>query len=161
MADDFSGSERFKPVTTRRDFLGIAAVWSAICTFVMALIGACRLPMPSVFPESDPRVKLGRPRSFALGSSTYLPKHRLWVFREERGFHVISSVCTHLGCIAERKEDGQFHCPCHGSRFGEDGRVLGGPAPRGLVWVDLSISPEGYLVADTLNEVPPGTIFEV
>ncbi|MCH9002640.1 MAG: hypothetical protein IIC02_08710, partial [Planctomycetes bacterium] len=59
-------SERFKPPATRRDFLGLAASWSAILAFVMALLGAMRLPMPSVFPESNPRVKLGRPRRFAV-----------------------------------------------------------------------------------------------
>ncbi len=163
MPQDPSTSERFKPPETRRDFLGIAAAWSAICAFAMALIGALRLPMPSVFPESDSRVKLGPPSSYPPGSSTYLPAHRLWIFRDERGFgfHALSAVCTHLGCVAGRDESGGFFCPCHGSRFDEDGNVLGGPAPRGLIWVELGLSPEGELVADTLREVPAGTVFVV
>jgi glycine/D-amino acid oxidase-like deaminating enzyme/nitrite reductase/ring-hydroxylating ferredoxin subunit len=50
--------------------------------------------------------------------------------RDEEGtLHAVSARCTHLGCIvgfnaAERSWD----CPCHGSRFGLDGRVLQGPA---------------------------------
>ncbi len=158
MSDPVHESERFKPPASRRDFLGLAAAWSAIGAFVMAMLGAARLPMPSVFPESDSRAKLGRPKQFATGSATYFPQQRLWLFRDAEGFHAISSVCTHLGCIAERLEDGQFNCPCHGSKFDASGRVMGGPAPKGLVWLELSVSPEGWLVADTLKETEPGTV---
>lgn len=149
-------SERFAAPKTRRDFLGLAAAWSAVGAFVMALLGAMRLPMPSVFPESNTRVKLGKPQEFAMGSTTYFPAPRLWLYRDERGLHAISSVCTHLGCIAERTESGEFHCPCHGSKFDASGAVESGPAPKGLMWVELAVSPEGWLVADTLKEVDAG-----
>lgn len=152
-------SGRFKPVQTRRDFLGLAAAWSAIVAFAAALIGAMRLPMPSVFPESDSKIKLGRPDRFAVGSSTYVAQHRLWLFRNDEGFHAISSICTHLGCVANRTEEGEFHCPCHGSRFDGSGKVTAGPAPKGLLWIELTVSPEGQLVADTLKEVDAGTVF--
>jgi glycine/D-amino acid oxidase-like deaminating enzyme/nitrite reductase/ring-hydroxylating ferredoxin subunit len=52
------------------------------------------------------------------------------VARDDAGtLQAVSARCTHLGCIvgfnaAERSWD----CPCHGSRFGLDGRVLQGPA---------------------------------
>lgn len=153
-------SERFKPPATRRDFLGLAATWSTVIAFVMAMLGSLRLPMPSVFPESDSKVKLGRPEQFAIGSATYFPMRQLWLFREKEGFHAISSICTHLGCITERAADGTFKCPCHGSSFGTNGLVTGGPAPKGLVWVELTVSPEGGLVADTLKEINEGVIFD-
>lgn len=152
-------AERFKAKRTRRDFLGLAAAWSAIAAFAMAMLGAMRLPMPSVFPESSSKVKLGPPDRFTAGAAVYFSKPRLWLFRGDTGFHAISSVCTHLGCISDRTEDGHFECPCHGSKFDADGNVEGGPAPKGLVWVELSVSPEGQLVADTLKEVKPGTFF--
>jgi len=153
-------ARRFQAPETRRDFLGLAATWSAVVAFVMATLGAMRLPMPSVFPESNSKVKLGKPQAFALGSATYFSQHRLWLYREERGFHAISSVCTHLGCIAEKAADGRFHCPCHGSKFDAVGNVKGGPAPKGLIWAELSVSPEGWLVADTLKPVPLGTMLK-
>ncbi len=160
-SEDLFKSERFKSPRTRRDFLGLAAAWSAIIAFAMAMLGSLRLPMPSVFPESNPRVKLGPPQRFAVGSATYFPKHRLWLFRNEAGFHAISSICTHLGCVAEREDDGIFSCPCHGSIFDSVGRVKGGPAPKGLVWIELSMSPEGQLIAETLKPVLAETMFEV
>lgn len=159
--DPIETSQRFRPPATRRDFLGLAAAWSAVVAFVMAMLGALRLPMPSVFPESNAQVKLGRPQGFTAGSATYFPQHHLWLFRREEGFHAISSVCTHLGCITQRVEDGTFRCPCHGSEFDGSGRVRSGPAPKGLNWVALSVSPEGWLVADTLKKVEQGTVLNV
>lgn len=160
MDHQLESSERFKAPRTRRDFLGLAAAWTAVAAFVMALLGAMRLPMPSVFPESNSRVKLGKPKRFAVGSETYFAKNRLWLYRGDAGFYAISSVCTHLGCIVERTEEGAFSCPCHGSKFDREGAVAGGPAPKGLVWLELSVSPEGWLVADTLKEVKTGTVLE-
>lgn len=43
-----------------------------------------------------------------------------------------SARCTHLGCRLDRVIDGHVVCPCHGSRFDEQGRVLNGPAARPL-----------------------------
>jgi len=45
---------------------------------------------------------------------------------------VVVGVCTHLGCVPNRKEAGWF-CPCHGSVFDNSGRILHGPAPTNLV----------------------------
>jgi glycine/D-amino acid oxidase-like deaminating enzyme/nitrite reductase/ring-hydroxylating ferredoxin subunit len=55
-------------------------------------------------------------------------------YRDHDGaLHAVSPTCTHLGCqvkfnAAERSWD----CPCHGSRFDVDGRVLEGPAVKDL-----------------------------
>ena len=37
--------------------------------------------------------------------------------------------CPHMGCgLKWNKEERSWDCPCHGSRFGEDGECLDGPA---------------------------------
>jgi Rieske Fe-S protein len=47
--------------------------------------------------------------------------------------HELSAVCTHLGCIvAWNALEQSWDCPCHGSRFSPDGKVLNGPATRNL-----------------------------
>lgn len=43
-----------------------------------------------------------------------------------------SARCTHLGCRLDRVIDGAVVCPCHGSRFDDQGRVLNGPAAKPL-----------------------------
>lgn len=48
-------------------------------------------------------------------------------------FHVLSAVCTHLGCIVIwRGQEQILFCPCHAGRFSPAGKVLGGPPPRPL-----------------------------
>jgi Rieske Fe-S protein len=46
---------------------------------------------------------------------------------------VFSPVCPHMGCRYNwQAESKQFICPCHGSVFSPEGKVLGGPSPRSL-----------------------------
>ncbi|MBI2944775.1 MAG: Rieske 2Fe-2S domain-containing protein [Candidatus Wallbacteria bacterium] len=145
----------------RRDFLGLAAVWSAVAAFFAAAIGALRLPMPAVFPESNSKVKLGPPDAFRPGSQTHLPEQKLWVVHDEGGLYALSTVCTHLGCIAGKEKSGEFRCPCHGSVFSKEGKVLGGPAPKALGRLALSLAPDGQLVCDTMTAVDPATRLKV
>lgn len=47
--------------------------------------------------------------------------------------HAVDAVCPHLGCVvAFNSGDETWDCPCHGSRFGIDGRVIDGPAVDAL-----------------------------
>jgi nitrite reductase/ring-hydroxylating ferredoxin subunit len=55
-------------------------------------------------------------------------------YRDEGGaLSVLSPVCTHLKCLVRwNMADKSWDCPCHGSRFHPDGRVLSGPAESPL-----------------------------
>ncbi|MGH9175912.1 MAG: FAD-dependent oxidoreductase, partial [Vicinamibacterales bacterium] len=53
--------------------------------------------------------------------------------------HLVSPACTHLGCdVAWNALEQSWDCPCHGSRFHPDGRVIHGPATSSLVPVDAA-----------------------
>lgn len=56
--------------------------------------------------------------------------HKLAVYRDQAGaLHRVSAICTHQGCqVAFNPVERSWDCPCHGSRFDIDGRVLHGPA---------------------------------
>lgn len=56
------------------------------------------------------------------------------VYRDESGnTHVLSARCPHLGCLVAWSEaDKTWECPCHGSRFTAEGRLLQGPATTDL-----------------------------
>lgn len=42
----------------------------------------------------------------------------------------INAVCTHLGCVVPfNTAENKFLCPCHGSQYNNQGKVVRGPAP--------------------------------
>mmetsp|Transcript_11421 Transcript_11421/g.29466 ORF Transcript_11421/g.29466 Transcript_11421/m.29466 type:complete len:228 (-) Transcript_11421:93-776(-) len=54
--------------------------------------------------------------------------------------YALKAECTHLGCIAPWDQSTKrFVCPCHGSQYDEEGRVLRGPAPTALALAHVSL----------------------
>jgi Rieske Fe-S protein len=56
---------------------------------------------------------------------------------------VLSSHCTHLGCKINRMENGRLACPCHGSEYDLEGKVLKGPAYKSLQILPSKLSSDG------------------
>jgi len=56
------------------------------------------------------------------------------VYCDESGVrHELSAVCKHLGCIVDwNPVESSWDCPCHGSRFNQNGHVITGPANSDL-----------------------------
>ena len=161
MSTDLQTSKRFQAPKERRDFLGLASLWSAGVALAIGLFGALRLPVPAVFPESNSRVKLGPRQQFKDTSVIWFPDYRLWVYSDAGELYAISAICTHLGCTVATQEGGGFYCPCHGSRFAPSGAVIAGPAPRPLAHLALLLSPDGQVVVDQQQEVSPETRLKV
>jgi glycine/D-amino acid oxidase-like deaminating enzyme/nitrite reductase/ring-hydroxylating ferredoxin subunit len=59
-------------------------------------------------------------------------------YRDESGvLHKVSAVCTHLKCLVRwNNSERTWDCPCHGSRFDYEGRVIQGPAVEDLERID-------------------------
>ncbi len=77
-----------------------------------------------------------------------LLREGLILFMENREIRrVFSRRCSHLGCQVQAGADGNFfECPCHGSRFDNDGRVLHGPAKTGLTMLNFHQDGQTLLV---------------
>ncbi|KAL6143805.1 hypothetical protein ACLB2K_054500 [Fragaria x ananassa] len=58
----------------------------------------------------------------------------------------INAVCTHLGCVVPfNSAENKFICPCHGSQYNDQGRVVRGPAPLSLALAHADID-EGKVI---------------
>ena len=59
----------------------------------------------------------------------------------------LSAECTHASCAVRtyNTDAGAHICPCHGSRFGIDGRRLSGPAPFALDRYPISVGENGLI----------------
>jgi glycine/D-amino acid oxidase-like deaminating enzyme/nitrite reductase/ring-hydroxylating ferredoxin subunit len=59
---------------------------------------------------------------------------RVAAYRDPDGaVHAVSPICTHMGCtVAWNTAETTWDCPCHGSRFTCDGKVIQGPAVKDL-----------------------------
>lgn len=65
------------------------------------------------------------------------------VYKDDDGsLRALTAVCTHLGCTVEFNGQARtWDCPCHGSRFALDGRVIHGPAEKDLAPREISVQP--------------------
>jgi nitrite reductase/ring-hydroxylating ferredoxin subunit len=151
--DDQQRRDGPSPDVNRRTFfvMGCVGVGAATLGFAGATV---RYLVPNVLYEPSRRFPIGNPLDFPPGSTTFLPDRRLYVFNGSDGLYCISSVCTHLGCNVRHVASG-FECPCHGSRYDENGRVISGPAPKALAWYGVTLSPREQLIVDLDKMVGP------
>lgn len=60
--------------------------------------------------------------------------HKVAVYKNAEGsINAYTAICPHLGCVLQWNGDEKsFDCPCHGSRFTNEGVVINGPAVSNL-----------------------------
>ncbi len=147
---------------TRRDFLneitlgalGIAGLGSVAVTY--------QFFSPNVLFEPSTTFRAGNPDLYPLHSVTFLQDQQVYIVRMPEGFYAVSAVCTHLGCITQWKPDtDMIACPCHGSKFKADGTKIEGPAPRPLPHFVISLTADGELLVDKLQNIRPSQVLKV
>lgn len=112
---DLYAATRMKPVASLKNYL------AENIDFPLHLVGDVLKPAEA---SSIEEVAPGEGKLVRSGLS------KVAVYRSPEGqVQCVSSVCTHLGCLVSfNNAEKTWDCPCHGSRFGTDGKVIAGPA---------------------------------
>lgn len=73
------------------------------------------------------------------GKIINLRGRKIAVYKDKKGkIFAVSPVCTHMGCTVNwNATEKTWDCPCHGSRYNYDGKVIHGPALYDLKKEDI------------------------
>lgn len=112
----------------------------------------------TVFPESHPGISDAPTLLVRFPESEYGDGTNLEF--TVGGYAAYSKVCTHAGCMVADQDGTTLVCPCHSGRFDPlaGAKVTGGPPPRRLPQLPITLSGEGHLIAtgDFETGVGPG-----
>lgn len=110
---------RFKPLSSVREFV------MENKDYPTCMIKDRVLPAQA---QSIDEVKPGE------GKLVEIEGRKVAVYHDDLGaIQAVSPVCPHMGCLVHfNKSEKTWDCPCHGSRFDTNGRVLNGPAVSDL-----------------------------
>ena len=116
----------------RREFVALCA--TAAAGFLTGCVSMVTHPVPmtggrvrlavSAFPD------LSRPDGAIRIQPAGHPEP-IYVLADSGRFNAVSPICTHRGCTVD-VSGARLVCPCHGSTYDREGRVLKGPAERAL-----------------------------
>lgn len=89
-----------------------------------------------------PKEKIEEPDEIKSGQAKLVKfeDQTIAMYRDENGIlHSVNPACTHINCtVAWNTAEKMWECPCHGSRFNEDGEMFTAPARKDLEKVKLA-----------------------
>jgi cytochrome b6-f complex iron-sulfur subunit len=135
----------------RRGFVRNAALGAVVVILTQIGAGTVRLLWPNktgafgkalTIPASNVPPVDGEPFRYTPG--------KFYIVHTQDGLMALYWKCPHLGCtVPWLPSESQFHCPCHGSIYAYSGDYLGGPAPRSMDYMGLTVTANGDVVVDT------------
>jgi cytochrome b6-f complex iron-sulfur subunit len=120
---------------SRREFLATAATAAGLAVVAGCGDGVISNPTLQIaLPAGPVTITVANfPGLATVGVLVKIPQTEVAVKRvDATTFKAISMVCTHQQCIVNT--NGQtFECPCHFSRFNNEGAVVNGPNTGGSI----------------------------
>lgn len=145
-----AGQYDSSPRTARRDFLRWTVAGATTFFLAEASVGFVAFFWPQKIGKFGSKINVAASAIPAVGAPPAVNRDgKFWLINNEDGVLALYWKCVHLGCTVPWNEtEKQFHCPCHGSLYDRRGVVLGGPAPRPLDLMAITVDG-GNLSVDT------------
>ncbi len=130
---------------TRRAFLrnlirALGALWAG--GFLFTSLSYLRLPT-RLRPVSGGAIEVGAENELLIDEGRLITGDHtpFWIVRTANGELVaLPAICTHRHCVLDWKpKTATLLCPCHGGSFDLNGNVLGGPPPRPLRTLTVTV----------------------
>ena len=104
------------------------------------------LPSGAVANVND--LRTGVPKYFDYPSTGYT---NMLMKRSNGSVYALSILCTHVCCQCQYDNSTtDLYCPCHGSLFDQNGKVLNGPATTNLPSIQLRIDESGNIFPENV-----------
>ena len=99
-------------------------------------------------PDADGYLVVGTAQELSDNGYLIDTRSNVIVLRNSNNtLSAVSLLCTHQGCQVDWKNSSNsLVCPCHGSEFAADGKVLTGPAQSPLSTFEVKEEQESILV---------------
>lgn len=85
------------------------------------------------------------PRAFVLVKNEQLPFPIAVYRKSDKNYTALYMECTHRGCEL-RPAPTTLQCPCHGSEFSTEGKILNPPADRDLTRFPVTVSNKQIII---------------
>jgi cytochrome b6-f complex iron-sulfur subunit len=139
---------------TRRGFIRNAALASVVIILAELTAGFVRFFWPNkttAFGQALDVPATDVPAVMAV-PFTYTPG-KFYLIHNEQGLMALYWKCPHLGCtvpwVGPPDSPAAFHCPCHGSVYDYNGTRTGGPAPRSMDFMGVTVNGDGSVTVNT------------
>ena len=130
---------------SRSDFLKLTTNSLLGLSGALSLGGLIHFLSYEMDPAPPSQYDLGSVGDYPRGSRVVFLRIPAVLIHNDDGFLALSLVCTHLGCTVEHK-DGEYECPCHGSKYDGKGFVTRGPSSTPLKKLHVEVNETGNVI---------------
>jgi cytochrome b6-f complex iron-sulfur subunit len=130
---------------SRSDFLKLGTNFLLGLGGALGLVGLIDFLSYEMDPAPPSQYDLGSAGEYPRGSRVVFLQIPAVLIHNDDGFMALSLVCTHLGCTVEQK-DGEYECPCHGSKYDGKGHVTRGPSNTPLKKLGVMVNETGNVI---------------